>query len=273
MTIKLKALNSFWAATVGLGFLFSVSQAVCADIDPQAAARGLEVAKELVRRDTGWGDSKATMTMILTNKQGDESRREMRLNSLEVQGDGDKGLTIFDEPRDVKGTAFLSFTHATVADEQWLYLPALKRVKRISSSNKSGPFMGSEYAFEDLTSFEIEKYDYEFLREDEFDGQKVFVVRNFPLYKKSGYTKQEAWIDQEEYRVLKVDYFDRKNAPLKTLVNSDFKQYLDQYWRPHKASMVNHQNGKRTDLIWSDYEFQTGLNDGDFSRNSLQRAR
>ena len=151
---------------------FSLSVFAAPEVDPAAAARGLEIAKEVVKRDTGWGDSQATMTMTLTNKSGATSQRELRLKSLEVEGDGDKGLTIFDQPRDVKGTAFLSFTHATVPDEQWLYLPALKRVKRISSSNKSGPFMGSEYAFEDLTSFEVEKYDYEFLREDEYDGQK-----------------------------------------------------------------------------------------------------
>ena len=104
-------------------------------------------------------------------------------------------------------------------------------------------------------------------------GKRVFVVRNFPLYKKSGYTKQEVWIDQAEYRVLKVDFFDRKGDLLKTLTNMDYKKYLDKYWRAHKASMVNHQNGKRTDLVWSTYEFQTGLGDKDFNRNSLMRAK
>ncbi len=262
-------INAFWATLVTLSLPVLAER----EIAPEAAARGLEIAKEIVKRDTGWGDSQATMTMVLTNKSGAQSQRELRLKSLEVEDDGDKSLTIFDQPRDVKGTAFLSFTHATVPDEQWLYLPALKRVKRISSSNKSGPFMGSEYAFEDLTSFEIEKYDYEFLREDEYEGQKVFVVRNFPLYKKSGYTKQEAWIDQSEYRVLKIDFYDRKGDLLKTLTNREYKKYLDKSWRAHQASMVNHQNGKRTDLSWSDYEFKTGLSEKDFSQNSLKRAK
>lgn len=267
---KLKLIQGLVVLVCSLAMVTSVS---AQEVSAEAAARGLEIAKEVVRRDTGWGDSEATMTMVLTNKSGAQSRRELRLKSLEVEGDGDKGLTIFDQPRDVKGTAFLSFTHATVPDEQWLYLPALKRVKRISSGNKSGPFMGSEYAFEDLTSFEVEKYAYEFLREDEFDEQKVFVVRNFPLYKRSGYTKQEVWIDQAEYRVLKIDFYDRKGDLLKTLTNTDFKKYLDRYWRAHKASMVNHQNGKRTDLSWSTYEFQTGLTENDFSKSGLKRAR
>lgn len=260
------------ATFIAASALTSLAQAE-KGVSPEASKKGLEIAKETVRRDEGWGDSQSTMTMILTNKRGDESRREMRLKSLEVLDDGDKSLTIFDQPRDVKGTAFLSFTHATVPDEQWLYLPALKRVKRISSSNKSGPFMGSEYAFEDLTSFEIEKYDYEYLRDEVYDGQDSYVVRNFPLYPKSGYTKREVWIDKAEYRVLKVDFYDRKGALLKTLKNEDYKQYLGKYWRAHKASMVNHQNGKRTDLVWSTYEFQTGLSDADFNRNSLQRAK
>lgn len=83
-------------------------------------------------------DSIATMEMILKNAQGESSTRLMRLKSLEVEGDGDKGLTIFDQPRDVTGTAFLNHSHTIGADDQWLYLPALKRVKRISSRNKSG---------------------------------------------------------------------------------------------------------------------------------------
>ena len=98
--------------------------------------KGLEIAKEADLRDLGWGDMKANMVMLLRNKRGDESTREMRLSSLEVTGDGDKSLTTFDTPKDVKGTAFLSHTHVTGADDQWLYLPALKRVKRISSNNK-----------------------------------------------------------------------------------------------------------------------------------------
>ncbi|WP_370978319.1 outer membrane lipoprotein-sorting protein [Agaribacterium sp. ZY112] len=271
LTMKKLALTA-----VALGFnLGLVSQAWSAapEIDPAAAERGLEIAKEMVKRDTGWGDSEVTMLMLLKNKHGATSERKIRLKSLEIHGDGDKSLSIFDQPRDVKGTAFLSFTHATVPDEQWLYLPALKRVKRISSSNKSGPFMGSEYAFEDLTSFEVEKYDFEFLREDEVDGQKVFVVRSYPRYAKSGYTNLEVVVDQAEYRVLSIDFYDRKSSLLKTLTNYDYKQYLGEFWRAQRAMMVNHQNGKSTELVWDEYQFKTGLSDKDFNKNSLKRAK
>ncbi len=98
--------------------------------------------QESDRRDTGFGDSSANLKMILKSSNGDETLRLLKMDTLEVKGDGNKSLSIFDSPRDVKGTAFLSFTHALEPDEQWLYLPALKRVKRISSSNKSGPYRG-----------------------------------------------------------------------------------------------------------------------------------
>jgi len=128
--------------------------------------KGLAIAQEAERRDLGWESSEATMEMILRNRHGQESTREMRSRSLEVADDGDKSLIIFDHPRDVRGTALLTFSHKTGDDDQWLYLPALKRVKRIASSNKSGPFMGSEFAYEDISSQEVEKYTYKYLRDE-----------------------------------------------------------------------------------------------------------
>ena len=150
-----------------------------------AREKGYAIAQAVESRDNGWGDSQALMQMVLQNKRGDRSQRELRIQSLEVKGDGDKSLTVFDQPRDVKGTALLSFSHSVEPDQQWLYLPALKRVKRISSANKSGPFMGSEFAFEDLTSFELEKYDYEYLRDEFVNEQDCYVVKYFPKYEHS----------------------------------------------------------------------------------------
>jgi len=133
--------------------------------------KGLAIGAD--RRDSGFGDSTADLEMVL------------------------KSLTIFDMPADVKGTALLTFSHKTGNDDQWLYLPALKRVKRISSSNKSGPFMGSEFAYEDISSEEVEKYTYRYIRDEDFDGQATFVVERYPVDKKSGYTRQVVWVDRQ----------------------------------------------------------------------------
>lgn len=235
--------------------------------------KGLAIAIEADKRDTGFIDQQANLVMILKNRNGDESRRSIRTRTLEVKGDGDEGLTIFDSPRDVKGTAFLSHTHALTPDDQWLFLPALKRVKRIASANKSGPFMGSEFAYEDLTSQEVEKYTYKYLRDEKIDGRDAFVIERYPAYKHSGYTRQIAWVDKEMYQPLKLEYYDRKNALLKTTTFKDYKQYLGRYWRAAEVFTINHQTQKSTKLIWSNYRFKTGLTPRDFDRNSLKRVR
>ena len=250
--------------------LFSLPFSVLAQTAEQ---RGLEIAVEADRRDSGFHDSRASLQMVLRNKQGRESTRQIRVRTLEQQDDGDKSLTIFDEPADVKGTNFLSFTHKSGPDDQWLYLPALKRVKRISSRNKSGPFMGSEFAYEDLSSQEVEKFTYQYLRDESYEGMDCFVIERDPVDKHSGYTRELVWIDKQEYRPQRVEYYDRKNAPLKTLTYQDYHQYLDKYWRASNMFMENHQTGKSTRLIWSDYQFQSGQTERDFDRNSLKRVK
>ncbi len=238
-----------------------------------AEEKGLAIAIEADKRDTGFVDSTAKMTMELRNKQGDTSVRHIRIKTLEVEGDGDKSMSIFEQPADIKGTAFLTFSHAIKADEQWLYMPSIKRVKRINSKNKSGPFMGSEFAFEDIASEEVEKYTYKYLRDENLNGIDCFVIERIPTYKHSGYTRQIGWINKAEYRPEKIIFYDRKNSLLKTLAFSGYKKYLDQFWRADQLSMENHQTEKSTLLKWSDYKFRTGLKTKDFSRNSLKRAK
>ena len=235
--------------------------------------KGLAIAVEADKRDQGWTDSKSEMKMILRNKAGDESVREIKNRGLEVADDGDKSLVVFEKPKDVKGTALLTFSHKEGPDDQWLYLPALKRVKRIASNNKSGPFMGSEFAYEDLSSQEVEKYTYKYIKDDTLDGKEMFVIERYPVDEKSGYTKQVVWIDKAEYRPYKIDFYDRKDSHLKTLTMHEYNQYLDKHWRPNRMEMVNHQTGKSTTLQFSDFEFKTGLDESDFDQNSLKRAR
>jgi len=236
--------------------------------------KGLAIVTEADRRDIGYGNSTAHMLMVLKNRHGQESRREIRVKNLEMINDGDKSLTIFDSPKDIKGTAFLNYTHKEGADDQWLYLPALKRVKRISSRNKSGSFMGSEFSYEDIASQEIEKYTYKLLREEKYEEMDCFVIDRVPVDKKnSGYSRQVTWVDKLEYRTWKVEYYDRKNEHLKTLTMSNYQQYENKFWRALEMHMVNLQTGKSTLLHYTDYKFMIDLNDDDFSKNSLQRLR
>ena len=241
--------------------------------DATAEEIGLQIALDASARNDGFGNLTAGMTMVLRNKQGQESQRSVRFKVLEVPEDGDKSLFVFDQPRDVQGTALLIHGHVQGLDDQWLYLPALKRVKRISSSTRSGSFMGSEFSYEDLGNPEVEKYTYKYLRDEPCGELTCSVTEQVPVDRKSSYSRQVVWQDTGELRTWKVDYYDRKNAHLKTLVMADYQQYLDRYWRAHEMTMENHLTGKSTVMNWTDFQFQTDLDERDFTQTGLRRVR
>ena len=238
-----------------------------------AKDKGLAVAQNVNDAEDGFVNQVVEVKMVLKNKHGQQSSRQMRIKTLEVENDGDKSLTIFDTPKDVKGTVFLSYTHPLGPDDQWLFLPALKRIKKISSNNKSGPFMGSEFAYEDIASQEIEKYKYKYLREEAFEGIAGHVIERYPVDKKSGYTRQIMWADSKAWLVRKIDYYDRKDSILKTQLFSNYKLYNNGKSRAGKMVMENHQSGKNTTLIFSNYLFKQDLTSRDFDRNALKRIR
>ncbi len=240
-----------------------------------ADERGFEIAARSDRSDRGFGDSRVDLTMTLRNAAGQESSRELSITTLEIADEsvGDKSLVLFSTPRDIAGTALLSHAKILDPDDQWLYLPALKRVKRISSSNKSGPFVGSEFAYEDFTAIELNKFDYKYITEENCGEFTCDVVERYPKYENSGYTKQVSWIDQTHYQIRKIEFYDRRGDLLKVLTLDDYRSYGDGYWRSHLLRMVNQQTNKQTDLQYSDYDFGVGLKDGDFVKGRLSRLR
>jgi len=108
---------------------------------------------------------------------------------------------------------------------------------------------------------------------EEYQDLKCFVVERYPVDKNSGYTRQVQWIDREEYRTIKIDYYDRKRSLLKTLTLGKYREYLDRFWRPDEMYMVNYQTGKSTRLVWQNYVFQAGLDESEFTRNGLRNVR
>ena len=254
----------------------AVLTGLCAALPASAAspeAAGLKIATAAYDRDKGFGNFTASQTMVLRNRQGRESRRQLRIKVLETEGGGNRSLFVFDRPRSVKGTAFLIHAHKDKADDQWLYLPALKRVKRISSSNRSGSFMGSEFSYEDLGAQQVAKYTYQYLRDEACGTLACTVVEQAPTAKRSAYRRQVVWRDKTEMRAWKIAYYDRKNAHLKTLTFGKYTRYLDRYWRAGEMRMVNHLTGKSTVMLWSDYSFGTDLEAREFTRTGLKRVR
>ncbi|MEM9388289.1 MAG: outer membrane lipoprotein-sorting protein [Pseudomonadota bacterium] len=236
--------------------------------------RGFALAARVDRSDRGFGSSRVSAKMILRNAAGQETSRQLAFRTLERETEevGDKSLVIFETPRDVEGTALLSHAKILDPDDQWLYLPALKRVKRISSANKSGPFVGSEFAFEDFTSTELNKYTYRYLESTQLDGMAVDVVECTPRYENSGYTRLKCYYDQDIYQTRRIEFFDRKNSLLKTLDITDYRDY-DGVWRAHRMHMVNHQTNKETDIVYDDFNFSVAYDDGDFVKGVLNRIR
>ena len=236
--------------------------------------KGFEIAARSDRSDVGFGESAVELTMVLRNAAGQESTRKLQIATLEKADEsvGDKSLVVFESPRDIDGTALLSHAKILDPDDQWLYLPALKRVKRISSSNKSGPFVGSEFAFEDFTAIELNKFDYRYVGTEPCGDLVCDVIERTPRYENSGYTKQVSWVDQSDFQLRKVEFYDRRGDLLKVLELKDYRNY-DGIWRAQVLSMTNVQTNKQTDLVYGDYQFGTGLAENDFVKGRLSRLR
>lgn len=233
-----------------------------------AEKKGLEIYTRQYLMDEGWRDTEASMEMRLIDAAGRESYRKLVKRTLEDGNQPDKTLGIFLQPADVRGTIMLTFEKSHGADEQWLYLPALKRTKKINAENKSGSFLGTEFAWEDISTTELTKYRYRLLR-DEGDQ---WVVERIPTDKFSGYSKEVTWVNKHNYQTVKIDYYDHKGDRLKTLTLDRWEQYQGRYWRPLQLQMVNHQNRKQTVLTLSSYKVGAGVEKRAFSSLGLDRT-
>lgn len=269
----MQKLNSFKPINILAAISAAVLFGAPALSQSNADEKGFNVAARADRSDRGFKDSRVELTMVLRNAAGAKSTRKLEISTLELPDEavGDKGLIRFSSPADINGTVLLSHAKILDSDNQWLYLPALKRVKRITSSNKSGPFVGSEFSFEDIAGQELQKYEYTWLREEPCGSFKCDVVERRPLYKNSGYKKQIGWIDQKYFQPRKLEYYDRRGSLLKVQSFEKYKLYNGKFWRPLLIKMINKKTGKSTDLVFGVYSFKLGLADRDFVKGVLQR--
>ncbi|MEM6811436.1 MAG: outer membrane lipoprotein-sorting protein [Pseudomonadota bacterium] len=235
--------------------------------------KGFAIAAKSDRMDKGFKSSIAKLTMTLKNAAGDKTVRDLEIKTQEKANEdvGDKSVTLFFTPPDVEGTALLSHAKILDSDDQWLFLPELSRVKRISSSNKSGPFVGSEFSFEDLTAAELGKYEYKYIETTTLDGLKVDVLEQVPLYKRSGYTKLVAYYDQDINQLRKVEFYNRGGSHFKTLTQSEFKNFGGTIYRPMVQQMDNHLTGKSTTLRAESYNFGVDLDENEFRPSALSQ--
>jgi len=231
--------------------------------------RGLEIYEKQYLVDEGWKTLESRLDMVLIDAAGRESHRTVVKRVIEDANQPDKTLGVFLEPADVRGTVMLTFEQSYGSDEQWLFLPSLKRTKKINAENKSGSFVGTEFSWEDISTTELTKFHYRYLRDDRDD----WVVERSPIYKFSGYEREVTWVNKSNYQTVKIEYYDKKGEVLKTQTMGGWEQYEGRYWRPLRLEMVNHVNHKKTVITLTPYRVGIDVDRKMFSSLGLDQIR
>lgn len=232
------------------------------------AEKGDEIAQKMSNADSGFLSESVDMEMIIQNAKGDKVVRKLTMLLLENDKEGDKSRITFNWPPDVKGTELLTHTNISEDDNQWLYLPALKKAKRITSRNKSGSFMGSEFSYEDLSSTEYKKFTYKFISSKKQNNKTITILERYPKDTKSGYSKQKITVDESIWYPLSIDYFDRKNELLKTATFNNYKKFGKVY-RTESIEMINHQTKKKSTLVYANRVIGKKIDGSKFQKSSL----
>ena len=236
---------------------------------PEAKAQAL--LAEIAARNAGWADFTGEVEMDLEDPSGGKAHRAFTVKALEkgAGGDGDRSLIVFTAPADVKRTALLSHAHGEGDDEQWLYLPASRRVKRVSTSNRGGAFAGSEFSFEDLTASDARKYAWRYAGEQPCGASRCLALEATPKAAGSAYSRRVLLVDADELRAQRVDLYDRKGQLWKTLAYADYVPIGGRFYRARAWSMKNVQSGKATTLRFANMKVGSHYTAADFQPEKL----
>ncbi len=217
-------------------------------------------------------DRRSLMKMILINKRGRQRRREMESFSKDY-GKDKKSVMVFKKPADVKGTAFLAWDYddPNKEDDKWLYMPALKKVRRISGSSKNEYFMGSDFTYDDMGDRQVDEDTHTLLGEETVDGRVCWKIESIPVDKDDMYTRKIFWVDQEAHLVLKAEYYD-KDGLIKIYRTLDFKRH-DGFWTIFRSEMDNVSRNHKTVMETGSMRYNTGIKDGLFKVSAIQRGR
>jgi hypothetical protein len=232
------------------------------------ALTGLEVMQKVEKNGEGYIGSVSELKMTLIDAHGASVERVMSAKVLENDKDGDKSITEFIKPKDIKGTKLLTWTSKVESNKQWLFLPKFKRVKKINSKNQSGSFMGSEFSYEDIGGQVIDKYNYKVVSEDKTNWE----IESTPK-KKSGYSKLITTISKIDLSPIKVKYFDRRGELLKESELTEFNSYKvgkKSFSIADKITMQNVQTKKKSVIEWTTRKLGVNLKSKDFKSSKLK---
>jgi len=215
-------------------------------------------------------DSKMEMTMILESKKGEKRERTLSAFTRREGENKSKSIIFFNSPSDVKGTSFLVWTDENKQDKQWLYLPALQRVRQISSSGKGESFMGTELTFFDMGSQDINDYTYTLVKEENVNNEMCFVIKAVPK-KVEYYNAITIWIRKSNYIPIKADFYDTKGQYLKQGLFMNVKT-IKGINTPTHIEISNEQNGRKTIIDLNNIIYDSGLKDNIFTERFMTRG-
>jgi len=233
----------------------------------KSQVNGKQIMEEVYNRPTG-KDLQGDLVMTLTNKQGDERVRQLR-QFITDNGQIEKTLMFFLSPADVRNTSFMSWSYADGKDDdQWIYLPALKRTKRISSDSKGDYFMGSDFTYDDLGDRHPDEDNHKLLREEKMGSNDCYVIESVSKDPNYMYSKTITWVIKDNYIGLKREFYDESKNLLKTLNINKFEK-INGFWTILETEMTNIQKNHRTNMIFSNVKINQGIPESKFTERSM----
>jgi len=231
---------------------------------------GKQIIENVYNRPAG-DDQTSDLTMTLINKSGNQRVRKIKQFTKDL-GDVEKSIMFFLSPADVKNTSFMNWTYdSDQSDDQWIYLPALKKTKRISSDSKSDYFMGSDFTYDDLGDRKLEDDTHKLLREETVDGKECYVVESVSVDEDYMYFKTVVWVNKSNFIGVKKEFYDEDQDLLKVLAIKEVEE-ISGIWVITNSEMKNVQKNHRTSIVLSNIQINTGMSESKFSERMMMRG-
>ena len=261
-------MKKFTAIFIVLGLILSLANSTtlsAQDLD------GKQIIEKFYNRATP-DNQTSTLTMTLTNKSGETRVRTIKQNTKYFKG-VEKNIMFFLTPADVRNTSFMNWTYddENKSDDQWIYLPALKKTKRISSDSKSDYFMGSDFTYDDLGDRKLEDDTHTLLGEETIGGKECYVVESISNDEEYMYSKTKTWVVKDHFIELKKEFYDEDGDLLKTLRIKDYGDF-DGLYIVILKEMLNVQDNHSTSMHFENINTSINLKETLFTERMMMRG-
>ena len=235
-----------------------------------------EIAKKVHDLPNG-KTSSSTISITLIDKNGKTRGREIASYTMK-DGTTDKTVLVFKTPRDVAGISYLSYDYpdkadgSTVDSDSWIYLPAMKKVRRVSGSSKDDDFQGTDFTYDDLGNRNLSKDNFAILGEEKVNGADCWILEAKAKDSKAKISRRVSWVDKKTFVTYKGEYYDKQNRLQKTLICENIKQ-IKGYWTTQKMTMTNVQSNHKTVYEVNNLKYDEKINESYFTVSALEREQ